>query len=239
MHVFISHPSEDSVVTSSIKRSLEKRGIKHYAFEDHPELGEPLLQKIHNAIDKSNALIAIYLKNYPSPSVDQEVGYAMKQKIPIIPMIEKGCRIGFMINSVEQQIFDMGDIVQACERVATYVEKKIKHETRSSYKGTLVDERKVIDANDYEVYSYGLPKGAIITGNIFSNMPINVYIMDALNFNRFEKERSFTYEGTERVTRYKVDFIVPEKRDWFIVIEHAEDDVDDYVAEVDVKLNVS
>lgn len=121
--VFLSYAFRDRKIMTEMKVALERRGINVYVAEHHPQPGEQLSKKVQEAIEKSDALIAIVTRNQSSPSVNQEVGYATKTGVQIIPVIEKGAKVGVMLDGIEQMRFDKGTIVQVCEEVANYIVK--------------------------------------------------------------------------------------------------------------------
>ncbi len=234
MQVFISYAFDDREIMNLMKTCLQMRGIKVYTAEHDPQLGKPLFEKIQIAIENSDALIAIVTRGNPSASVNQEVGYARRASIPVIPFVEKDTRIGFMLGDIERMQFDRNNVKQGCEKVASYIAEKLEPERREPLtEEELVSVRKIVD--DYETFSYRLNEGSILRGRISSDTAINVFLVDTQNLNLFEDEHEFDYlEGSEKITRFSFDFPVPKTHDWHIIIENENQEP----AEVDIKLKV-
>lgn len=84
---------------------------------------------------------------------------------------------------------------------------------------TLVSESKEI--NDYEIYGFDFEEGEIITGEISSDLPINIPVMDSRNLGKYENEYDYyVEEEAEQVTRYSVNFEAPKTKTWNVVIEN-------------------
>lgn len=89
--VFISHKfvKPDQELAKSLKRQLRKNNIGGYLAEQTREFDIPLNQKIRDKIDESDYLVTIITKHsINSPSVHQEIGYAIGTECPVRIMIE-------------------------------------------------------------------------------------------------------------------------------------------------------
>jgi len=99
-------------------------------------------------------------------------------------------------------------------------------------KKELLNLRQVVD--DYETYSYRLQEGSVLKGLIESNIPVNIFLLDSRNLNLFERNYEFdSYDSSERVTRYSLDFVIPKTRVFHFVIENEDEEE---AAEVDIEL---
>ncbi|MGI0046331.1 MAG: toll/interleukin-1 receptor domain-containing protein [Nitrosotalea sp.] len=237
MRVFISYPFADTEIMKQMTLALSVRGIEFYTAEHDVQFGKPLSKKIHDAIKKSDALIAIITKDHPSPSVDQEVGFAINEGIDIIPFVEEGAKVGVMLLHMEQKRFTKGNIRDACDKVANYIVREIEptEEIQSGKEEELVDERKALDDHMFETYGYNFEEGDLVTGKISSDLPVNIFVLDNRNLGRFEQEDDFNYElESEQVTRYSLKFEVPKTRVWNIVIDNTNSES----TNIDVKLSV-
>jgi nucleoside 2-deoxyribosyltransferase len=243
MRVFISYSFADHEIMKQMTLALNVRSIDFYTAEHDAQFGKQLSKKIHDAIKKSDVLIAIITKDHPSPSVDQEVGFAINEEIDVIPFVEEGAKVGFMLGPIEQVRFTKNNIQDACDKVARYITKELEFkedeeydEEVMEYDGKLADESKVIEGYEFEPYGFDFEVGDKITGKISSNLPVNVYIMDNKNLERFEDEYEFDTElESEQVIRYSLNFLVPKTRTWHIVIENP----NSKSVNVDVKLSVN
>jgi len=61
--VFISHSTDDLGLVYRLKDWLEVNGIETYLAEAHPQPGISLADKISNAINQSNCLIAVLTRD--------------------------------------------------------------------------------------------------------------------------------------------------------------------------------
>jgi len=97
------------------------------------------------------------------------------------------------------------------------------------------DETIIIKEGEWKIYTYDIDENNKLVGQINSDGPVNIYIVNNRNLRLFEDDDDFTEEdGIENAKRYKINFQPPRAGTWNIVIENAED-VD---AEVDVFLDV-
>jgi len=121
MKVFISYAFENRKLMITLKNSLEKQKIEVYTGEHDVALGKSLSKKIQVLIKKSNALIAIITKDNNSASVNQEIGYAKNEDILIIPVVESGADMGFILGDVEYVQLDKKKMNKMCEKVTKYI----------------------------------------------------------------------------------------------------------------------
>lgn len=235
MQIFVSYAFADGKIMNLMKECLQRREIEVYIAEHDLQLGKPLSRKIQNAIENSDALIAIVTRDKPSPSVNQEVGYATKAGIPVIPFVEREAKVGFMLGDIERVQFDENTVAQACEKVANYLIHQLgkTRENGDLVEDELLNLRKVIE--DYEIYSYRLTKGSVLVGEIRTDNPVNVFLVNTRNLKLFEDQDAFDYdEGSDAVTRYSFRFVVPKTCEWHLIIENEREGD----AEVDIKLRV-
>lgn len=114
-------------------------------------------------------------------------------------------------------------------------EEKKKKTNDNKITENLVNETKWLDEKDNAVYSYSLKKEDQLTGRISSDVPINVYITNSKNLQYYEDDEVFVYEkGSENVYKYSINFDVPKKGKWHIIIENKESNY----ADVNVKINL-
>jgi nucleoside 2-deoxyribosyltransferase len=218
MKIFISYAFDDEDIMGLMKSALKKRGIDSFTAKHDMKYGQSQTETIQEAIDESNAVIAIITKDHPSLSVAQEVGFALKSDIPVIPFVEEGANAGFMLGDIAQIRFTKSQIEQACEKVSKFVSEEIEENEKSEFE-QLVDERKLV--KEMEVYGFNFNKGDIITGTIQSDLPVNVYIMDDKNLENYGDGEDWNSElEVEEVTRYSVDFEVPKTRVWNVIVEN-------------------
>lgn len=89
--VFISHSTRDQGLVISLANLLAKFGIEVSVAEWYLTPGERLDKKIFEHIGKSDCVVVLLTRNgIRSNWVQQEIGYALKSKVPLIPLVEKG-----------------------------------------------------------------------------------------------------------------------------------------------------
>lgn len=79
-----------------------------------------------------------------------------------------------------------------------------------------------IDAGDYGSYDFELTKGDQVTGDISSDVPVDVWFLDEKNFDKFERKKRFEEEdGTEQIYETKLNFLTSKKGLWFVAIANS------------------
>ena len=122
MTVFIGFDTNDSQLAHQLSSAMQKRGVDSYLFDLNPEYDSSLYNKITNAIKNSQAMVAIVSNGNCSPSVHQEIGYAMAKKIPVIVMLEKGANDGILSYGNEKEIFTRDDLEDSYRRILDYLD---------------------------------------------------------------------------------------------------------------------
>jgi len=88
--VFLSHNTTDREWVEQIEQKLWREGIRPYLFEYNPQPGEPVSEKIENAIGKSDAFVVLVTEEGQfSKWLNAEIGYAKAADIPIIPLVDE------------------------------------------------------------------------------------------------------------------------------------------------------
>lgn len=119
----------------------------------------------------------------------------------------------------------------------TSLNKRKIAEKESKVRNCIVDEEIVLDASSYETFTVDLRKNEHLFGEISSEEPINVFLVNRYGLNKFENEEDFSYEDCgcgEGIRRTKVDFTPPKAGKWFLILENEEDEE----TNVEVKLYV-
>ncbi len=89
--VFMSHNSEDFDAVQRIVHALQQIGVEAYAYENDPQPGDLVTDKIKEAIRLSDAMLVFLTKRgSESAWVQQESGCAEMANIPVIPLVESG-----------------------------------------------------------------------------------------------------------------------------------------------------
>lgn len=109
IQIFLSHNTHDREWCEWLKASAEELGISAYLAEHDVRPGENLANKIMEAIDTSEAVVVLLSSNsVKAPYVHQEIGWALKAKKLIIPLVQPGIptdRLA-MLQGVEYIPFD-------------------------------------------------------------------------------------------------------------------------------------
>ena len=86
---FLSHSTRDQALVDQIKERVVAAGVQLYLAEHDPHPGRLLSQKVQEAIDRSPAVVLLLTPNsYDSAFVHQEVGYAIKGRKIVIPLVD-------------------------------------------------------------------------------------------------------------------------------------------------------
>ena len=139
--VFISHSTDDLGLVYRLKDWLEVNGIETYLAEAHPQPGISLADKISNAINQSNCLIAVLTRDGTrSQWVNQEIGYAKKAGRIIIPLVEQGVPHTGFVRDVEYIQFNRLNPTDAINRIVESLTKlKANKEARDKMvAGTII-----------------------------------------------------------------------------------------------------
>lgn len=151
MKVFISHTfsARDKELASILQEILSEKKIQGYLAEEKKEYDLLIRDKIRNEIEESDYVVAIVTNNAKeSASVNQELGYALGNNIPIIIMLEEEAKVGVLTYGIEPEEFTRENFVEHCKNVRTHIlekglTQKIKSEQPSEnflIKRNLLDE---------------------------------------------------------------------------------------------------
>jgi len=91
IRIFLSHSSRDEPIVEPIRAQAQSLEVEVYLHEMHPEPGARLSLKITEAIKASDALVVLVtLNTVTSAYVNQEIGFALGQQLPVIPLVSRG-----------------------------------------------------------------------------------------------------------------------------------------------------
>lgn len=235
MQAFISYSFQDREIKDRLKKTLQSNGIKCYDAIHDEDYGNSLPDKLENAIDNSDFVIVILTKNSISSSaVGSEIGYAKKAGIRIIPLVESGVSVPVFLQGKEEARFTSNTIDDACRKIAKFVNIRLKN-SKDSEEDESTEETVVIESGEYQMYSYDLEDDDTLIGQIVSDMPVSVFIVNDRNLGLLDDNKDFTAEyTTAKVLKCKINFHPPRSGAWNVVIQHEENDEE----EVDVFLDV-
>lgn len=100
---FVSHSTKDiSGDVGEVCEIFEKCRIKCFIADRDAPLGEPLPEEIRKAIEESELFLVFLTNNSKkSPWVNQEIGYALGRRIPVIPLKKGRMKVKGLIESAK------------------------------------------------------------------------------------------------------------------------------------------
>ncbi|MDI6704231.1 MAG: toll/interleukin-1 receptor domain-containing protein [bacterium] len=122
--VFISHSTQDRGLVIAFTKLLAKFGVEVFVAEWYLTPGEHLDRKVFTQIEKADCMVVLLTKNgMRSNWVQQEIGYGIKTRKPLIPLVEKGTDPGNLaaLQGREYIEYDPFKPEQALIRTSTYV----------------------------------------------------------------------------------------------------------------------
>lgn len=122
--VFISHSTRDQGLVISLANLLSKYGVKVFVAAWYLTPGERLDKKVFKQIESSDCVVAFLTRNgIRSNWVQQEIGYALKSKKLLIPLVEKGVDPKNLaaLQGIEHIRYDSFWPQEALIRTSTYI----------------------------------------------------------------------------------------------------------------------
>lgn len=130
--VFISHSARDQGLVISLANLLSKFEVEVSVAEWYLDPGEHIDKKVFEQIEGSNCVVALLSRNgIRSNWVQQEIGYSLKCKKLIIPLVEKGIdsKDLAVLQGREYIQYDSQEYQQALNKLSTHVKSlKLKKE---------------------------------------------------------------------------------------------------------------
>src|ERR1022692_2522387 len=88
---FLSHSMKDHAVVELLKQQIEALGVDLYLAEHDPQPGRPLVDKVTEAIRRSDAMVVLLTEaGVAAPFVQQEIGVAHCAHKLIVPIVQAG-----------------------------------------------------------------------------------------------------------------------------------------------------
>jgi hypothetical protein len=179
MKVFISHTfsEQDKMLSSTLKNALEKNGIDGYEAENQKKYDELIRNKIIEEIKSSDHMVAILTKQASdSASVNQELGYALREGISPIIMLENNATQGVLTFGIDPEEFTINSFNESCVRVIQHIQQK---GPRSKYAENLdeaIEKLNKITANVANTNSV-----PISSANFSSEIPEDLWYDEIMN----------------------------------------------------------
>ena len=120
--VFISHSVKDISLVKQLQYWLDRNQIEAYIFEEYPQPGTMIGEKVARAIDRSDCVLALMTRDGSrSQWVHNEVGYAKGKEKIVIPIVENGVINGGFLEGVEYIPFRIYDPYDTISRTVQYL----------------------------------------------------------------------------------------------------------------------
>ena len=134
MEVFVSHSFSDEDLAELLVTTLAASDIKGYMAQRKKEYELLIRDKIRAEISRSAYLIGIITKNSVcSPSVFEEIGFALGQGIPVIIMREERVISGVLTHGLETEDFERDTFKDvACVNIKNYLLRAGDHKKPDS-----------------------------------------------------------------------------------------------------------
>lgn len=129
MKVFISHTfaEDDQELALKLQKILVDDGIEGYLAEKKKEYDLLIRDKIRKEIENSDHMVAIITnKAKESASVNQELGYALREGIKPVIMLEQNAKEGVLTHGIEPEIFSRDNFESSCLKVREHILRKGK-----------------------------------------------------------------------------------------------------------------
>jgi hypothetical protein len=135
--VFISHSTSDQRLVITLANLISKFGIKVSVAEWYLTPGKRLDKKVFEEINKSSCVVVLLTKDgIRSNWMQQEIGYALRAKKPLIPIVEKGVRakdLGALQGS-EYIVYNPRQPQPALVKASAYIKSlKLKKEDQEKF----------------------------------------------------------------------------------------------------------
>jgi len=140
LKIFISHSTADMDIVYDLYKWLWTEGLEAYVAEFYPAPGIPLPSKVAGAVDSCDCLIALLTADgNRSKFVQQEIGYALRARKFIVPIVEEEVvkPEGFL-ESIEYIPFTRYDPIDAISRAVYFLkERAVRKEEEERNKAIL------------------------------------------------------------------------------------------------------
>jgi len=169
LRIFISHKfvKRDQELAFEFQRVLLQNEINGYLAERKREYELLIREKIKNEIERSDYLVAIVTEtSIKSPSVNEEIGYALGRKVPVVILLEKNVNQGVLTHGMEPEIFTRTNFKEHIQNVMEYIVKN------GARKKLTEGERKELIVNVYRP-CYNSMKNIYDRRNFITEVPDN------------------------------------------------------------------
>ena len=127
MKVLISNTfeNEDQELALKLQKILAQAEIEGYLAEKRKEYDLLIRDKIRKEIEDSDHMVAIITNNaIESASVNQELGYALREGIKPVILLEENAKIGVLTHGIEPELFQRDDFETHGKNVRDFLLRK-------------------------------------------------------------------------------------------------------------------
>jgi hypothetical protein len=99
--VFVSHSSRDTELIAHTRSVAAHARVSLYLAEHDNQAGRSIAQKVQENIDRSDAVLVLLTHaGYSSTYVQQEIGYALRARKVVIPLLSRLVRMGQQLQHI-------------------------------------------------------------------------------------------------------------------------------------------
>jgi hypothetical protein len=111
-----------------LSKLLEDKGFKCYMYKDNPRIGKNPGEKVKREIKKSSCVLAFCTKNgHQSAWLNQEIGFTLGQRKPIIPIAQDNKYVDGLLQGTEYYQLDIHNpSIPGFDNLLKYLKKVIK-----------------------------------------------------------------------------------------------------------------
>ena len=126
LNVFVSFAEEDSAYVDRLQDAIaDPTQIYLYRFENDLRPGTRLIEKITEAIKRADFVVALITpRSARSNWIQTEIGIAIGQKKPIVPICEIGARVPAALHGIELIRLDPTNIQPPIAQAAMYLQRR-------------------------------------------------------------------------------------------------------------------
>jgi ribosomal protein S27E len=112
--VYVSHSRDDEEMAMQLSEALWRVGLESYAALYNLSPGISLAERVSFGIRNSECLVALMTREGSrSPTANQEIGLARGLDLLIIPLLEEGAELPFLIEHLQPINFSKGKFAEA------------------------------------------------------------------------------------------------------------------------------
>ena len=174
--VFIGFDNDDVGFARQLNNMFKKHGIDGYIFDENLQFNQQTSDKIKKQINNSVAFVAIITKNTNSPSLHQEIGYAIAKNILVITMLEDNSDAdeGVLQHGIDKVNFDKETFEEQCKIVVEQTQTNKSKTQISTESMKFLEDRKLTDTKSDDFGTGGNATRLENSTVLFSALPMKL-----------------------------------------------------------------